>query len=260
LRVESFLNIKVIFFKLKSLSTLNSQLSTILILISAFYSHSQTVISVDENLSRNKGKSMVLSLAASAVLPGAGHFYLGEKSRASAFFWVDAALWVAAGTTWLYSDNQLENARGYAVRYAGAEGAPKNLNFLSLIGNYRSRGGSLYQNSSPDNNEDYNQAMLRAGLEIDAEYPNKYGYIWDWGSSDNPETTARMEEYNKMLKRHRIAKIAFQVSLGTMALNRVLAVLDAMRIYRQTSANFSQLQITPFATPEHSGIFVNYGF
>jgi hypothetical protein len=222
--------------------------------------YSQTVISVDENLSRNKDKSMILSVAASIALPGAGHFYLGEKSRAAAFFWVDAALWVSAGTTWLYSDSQLENARGYAVKYAGAEGAPKDLSFLSVVGNYRSRGGSLYQNSNPDNNEDYNQAMIRAGLAIDYEYPYEYGYIWDWGSSDNPETTARMKEYNEMLKRHRIAKIAFQISLGAMALNRVLAALDAMRIYKQTSANFSHLHITPYATPMQSGIFAHYEF
>jgi hypothetical protein len=231
-----------------------------LILLLAVVASAQTVISVDEDLSRNKGKNLALAMAASAVLPGAGHFYLGEKSRAQAFFWVDAALWVAAGTTYFYSDNQLVNARGYAVRYAGAEGAPKDLNFLTVVGNYRSRGGPLYQNSNPDNNEDYNQAMLRAGREIDDEYPYAYGYIWDWGSSDNPETTARMGEYNEMLRRHRIAKIAFQVSLGAMALNRVLAILDAMRIYRKTSANFSHLQISPIATPQHSGIFVNYGF
>ena len=260
MRIENYLNIKSIFSRLKSLSTLNSQLSILLILISALHSHSQTVISVDENLSSNKDKSLALAIAASAVLPGAGHFYLDNKSRAAAFFWVDAALWLSAGITWFYADNQLKNARGYAVKYAGAEGAPKNLNFLTLMGNYRSRDGSLYQNSSPDNNEDYNQAMIRAGLPVDAEYPYAYGYIWDWGSSDNPETTARMENYNEMLKRHRIAKIAFQVSLGAMALNRVLAVLDALRIYRRTSANFSQLHITPIATCKHSGIFVNYEF
>jgi hypothetical protein len=218
------------------------------------------VISVDENLSRNKDKNLALAIAASAVLPGTGHYYLGKNSRGAAFIWVDAALWVSAGITYIYSDNQLENARGYAVKHAGAEGAPKDLDFLTLMGNYRSRGGSLYQNSSPDNNEDYNQAMIRAGLEIDAEYPYKYGYIWDWGSSDNPETTARMDEYNEMLKRHRISKIAFQVSLGAMALNRVLAILDVVWTYRQTSANFSHLQITPLATPKQSGIFVNYEF
>jgi len=221
---------------------------------------SQTVVSVDENLSRNRDKSLAIAMVASAVLPGAGHFYLGNNSRASAFIWVDAALWISASTTWFYGDNQLKNARGYAVKYAGAEGAPKDIDFLSLVGNYRSRGGSLYQNSNPDNDEDYNQAMLRAGREIDAEYPYEYGYIWDWGSSDNPETTKRMKNYNDMLRRYRIAKIAFQISVGAMALNRVFAILDAMRLYRQTSANFSHLQITPIATPRQSGIFASYDF
>ncbi len=221
---------------------------------------SQTVVSVDENISRNRDKNLVVAMAASAVLPGVGHFYLGNNSRALSFFWIDAALWVSASTTWFYGDNQLKSARGYAVKYAGAEGAPKDLDFLTLMGNYRSRGGSRYQNSNPSNDEDYNQAMLRAGREIDAEYPYESGYIWDWGSSDNPETTERMKTYNEMLKRHRIAKIAFQVSLGAMALNRVLAILDAMRLYKQTSANFSHLQITPILAPRQSGIFASYEF
>jgi len=247
LRIESYLNINAI----------------VLILISAFYSYSQTVISVDENVSRNREKNLVLALAASAVLPGAGHVYLGEKSRADAFFWVDAALWFAAGSTYLYSDNQLENARGYAVKHAGAEGAPKNLKFLSLVGQYRSRGGSLYQNSSPDDKEDYNQAMIRAGLDIEAEYPYAPGYIWDWGSSDKLEQEGEIDhlkEYNNILRRHRISKIAFQVSMGVLALNRILAIFDAARLYRQTAANFSHLHITPIATPQCSGIFVNYEF
>jgi hypothetical protein len=173
---------------------------------------------------------------------------------------VDAALWIAAGSMYYYSERELENARGYAVKYAGAEGAPKNLAFLSLVGEYRSRGGSLYQNSSPGIHEDYNQAMLRAGLDPESEYPYAAPYIWDWGSSDNPETTARLDEYNKMLRRHRIGKIAFQVSIGAMALNRVLAILDAIIIYRQTAASLSSLHITPVATPWKSGIFVNYEF
>jgi len=222
--------------------------------------YSQTVISVDENISRNSEKSLALSIAASAVLPGAGHFYLGEKSRAKAFFLVDAALWISTGTMYYYGENQLKNARGYAVKYAGAEGAPKDLTFLSVIGQYRSRGGPLYQNSSPDIYDDYNQAMIRAGLDPEAEYPYEPGYLWDWGSSDNPETTAHIDEYNKMLRRHRIGKIAFQVSVGAMALNRVLAILDAIIIYRQTATNLSHLQITPFATPWQSGFFVNYDF
>jgi hypothetical protein len=231
-----------------------------LILILTSLSFCQTVISVDENISRNKEKSLALALVSSAVLPGTGHYYLGENSKAATFFWTDAALWFATGATWLYSESQLENARGYAVRHAGAEGAPKNLKFLSIVGNYRSRGGSLYQNSNPDDKEDYNQAMIRAGYAIEHEYPFEYGYIWDWGSSQNPETTARMKEYNEMLKRHRIAKIAFQVSLGAMAFNRVWATLDALQIHRQTSANFSHLHIMPFATPQQSGFFVHYEF
>jgi len=230
----------------------------LIILVQTIYS--QTIITVDENISRNEGKSLALSIAASAVLPGAGHYYLGEEPRAKAFFLVDAALWVATGTMYFYGESQLENARGYAVKHAGAEGAPKNLAFLSIMGQYRSRSGSLYQNSSPDIYDDYNQAMIRAGLDPEVDYPYAPGYIWDWGSSDNPQTTAHLDEYNNMLRRHRIGKIAFQVSVGAMALNRVLAVLDAVRIYRQTAATLSHLHLTPFATPWQSGILVNYEF
>ncbi|GHV16834.1 hypothetical protein AGMMS49938_17190 [Fibrobacterales bacterium] len=220
----------------------------------------QITISVDENLSRNREKSLAASLALSALIPGTGHFYLGESSLGSAFFWVDASLWIAAGTTYLFQNQQLDNARGYAVKYAGATGAPRDIDFLTVVGDYRSRGGSDYQNASPDNNEDYNQAMLRAGLAIDRYYPYSEGYIWDWGSSDNPENTAHISSYKEMLKRYRLSKIAFQVTLGLMALNRVLAILDALRIYKATSAEFSHLQFVPYTMPKKSGIMVNYEF
>ena len=226
----------------------------IFVLLMAATISAQTVISVDEDLSKNRDKNLVLAVAASAVLPGTGHYYLGHK-RAASFFWIDAALWVSVASTWIYSDNQIENAMGYAARHAGANPVKKDLAYLTVIGDYRSRGGHDYQNSSPDNNEDYNMAMIRAGQEIDAVYPKEY--TWDWGTSDSSENTARIKEYKEILKRHRISKIAFQISLGAMALNRVLAILDVMRIYRQTTANFSFI---PLATPQYSGVFVNYEF
>jgi hypothetical protein len=110
------------------------------------------------------------------------------------------------------------------------------------MGDYRSRGGPLYQNSKPDNNEDYNQALIRAGEDPNSSYPADW--TWDWGSSDNPETTARLKTYNQMLRNYRISKIVFQVSIGALALNRVVSLLDVFHLYRATS-----VQIAPLVGP-----------
>ena len=55
------------------------------VLLSAMTSFSQVVISVDESVSKNQDKSLWLALGASALLPGMGELYLGEKSLVRPF-------------------------------------------------------------------------------------------------------------------------------------------------------------------------------
>ncbi len=229
----------------------------LLVAVSAF---SQVVISVDENVSKNRDKSLWLALGASTLLPGMGELYLGEKSLVKPFVWTDAALWLTAIGAYFIGERYVTSAHSYAVRYAGLTTGSKDVSLLNTVGDYRSRSGVAGQNSSPDMDEDYNQAMIRAGKEVDDEYSESIQ--WDWGSSDNPETTEHIDEYKRRLRHFRVSRIFFQVSVGALVINRVVSILDAMRIYRATSSKaFSQrMEFLPEFLEDGGGLQMNVKF
>jgi hypothetical protein len=229
----------------------------LLVAVSAF---SQVVITVDENVSKNQDKSLWLALGASALLPGMGELYLDERSLVKPFVWTDAALWLTAIGSYFIGERYITSAHGYAVCHAGLTSGSKDVSLLNTVGDYRSRGGVAGQNSSPDMDEDYNQAMIRAGKAIDDEYSESIQ--WDWGSSDNPESTERIEEYKSRLRHFRVSRIVFQVSVGALVLNRVVSILDVMRVYRATSSrSFSQrMEFAPEFLEDGGGILMNVKF
>lgn len=229
----------------------------LLVAVSAF---SQIVITVDESVNKNQNKSLWLALGASALLPGMGELYLDERSLVKPFVWTDAALWLTAIGSYFIGERYITSAHGYAVRHAGLTSGSKDVSLLNTVGDYRSRGGVVGQNSSPDMDEDYNQAMIRAGKAIDDEYSESVQ--WDWGSSDNPETTERIEEYKSRLRHFRVSRIVFQVSVGALVLNRVVSILDVMRVYRATSSrSFSQrMEFVPEFLEDGGGILMNVKF
>ena len=232
----------------------------LIVLLAATFGFSQIVISVDENVSRNHDKNLFLGLGASALLPGMGELYLGEQKMVRPFVWVDAALWITTIGSYVIGNRYISSAHDYAVRHAGLNTNSKKVSLLNTVGDYRSRGGVAGQNSSPDMNEDYNQAMIRSGKKIDEEFDSSIQ--WDWGSSNNPESTEHMEEYKDRLSHYRISRIVFQASIGALVLNRVISVLDVMRIYRATSSkSFSErVRFLPEFTEDGSGLSVNVKF
>ena len=229
----------------------------LLVAVSAF---SQVVITVDESVSKNQDKSLWLGLGASALLPGMGEKYLGEKSLVRAFVWTDAALWLTAIGSYVIGERYITSAHGYAVRHAGLTTGSKDVSLLNTVGDYRSRSGVAGQNSSPDMDEDYNQAMIRAGKDVNSELDESIQ--WDWGASDNPETTEHIDEFKSRLRHYRVSRIFFQVSVGALVLNRVVSMLDAMRIYRATSSkSFTErFEVTPEFYEDGSGLLFNVKF
>ena len=192
------------------------------ILLASVTAFSQIVVSVDENVYKNSDKNVFMAVGASALLPGMGELYLGEQKLVRPFVWTDLALWVAAIGSYVVGDRYVSSAHNYAVRHAGFTGN-KNVSLLNTVGAYRSRSGVFGQNSSPDMNEDYNQAMIRSGKQIDEEFSKDIQ--WDWGGSDNPETTAHIEEFKSRMRHYRVSRIVFQVSVGALILNRVVSML-----------------------------------
>lgn len=230
------------------------------ILLAASCAFSQVVVSVDESVSKNKDKSVFLAISSSVLLPGMGEMYLGENTFVRAFMWTDLALWVTTFSSYLIGERYITSAHSYAVRHAGLTTKSKKVSLLNTVGDYRSRSGVEGQNSSPDMDEDYNQSMLRSGKKVDEEFDESIQ--WDWGSSDNPETTDHIDEYKSRLRHYRVSRIVFQASLGALVLNRLISVLDVVRVYRKTSSkSFSHnIEFLPEFYDDGSGLSVNVKF
>ena len=229
------------------------------ILLASVAAFSQIVVSVDQNVYKNSDKNLFLAVGASALLPGMGELYLGAQKLVRPFVWTDLALWVTAIGSYVVGDRYVTSAHNYAVRHAGFNGG-KNVSLLNTVGSYRSRSGVFGQNSSPDMNEDYNQAMIRSGKNIDKEFAKDIQ--WDWGSSDNPESTEHIEEFKSRMRHFRVSRIVFQVSVGALILNRVVSMLDAVRIYRATSSKSfsSRVQFEPEFYQDGGALFMNVKF
>ncbi|MCQ2122775.1 MAG: hypothetical protein MJZ25_01175 [Fibrobacter sp.] len=232
----------------------------LVLLFAAVSAYSQVVVSVDESVSKNSDKSWWKAVGASALLPGMGELYLGEKQFVRPFVWTDAALWMTTIGSYFIGERYISSAHNYAVRHAGLNTKSKNVSMLNTVGNYRSRGGVDGQNSSPDMDEDYNQTMIRAGKEIDEELAAEIQ--WDWGSSDNPESTEHIEEYKSRLRHFRISRIFFQASMGALVLNRVVSMLNSIRIYRATSSKAftERMEFVPQFFEDGSGLLLNVKF
>jgi hypothetical protein len=230
------------------------------IMIAAVCAYSQVVVSVDENVSKNKDKNVFLAIGASALLPGMGEMYLGEKGLVKPFLWTDLALWVTTFSSYVIGERYLTSAHDYAVRHAGLTTSSKKVSLLNTVGDFRSRSGVAGQNSSPDMDEDYNQSQLRSGKAIDEEFDESIQ--WDWGSSDNPETSDHIDEFKSRMRHYRVSRIVFQASVGALVLNRVISVLDAIRVYRKTSSKaFSErMEFVPEFYDDGSGLLMNVKF
>ena len=229
------------------------------ILLASVAAFSQIVVSVDQNVYKNSDKNVFLAVGASALLPGMGELYLGEQKLVRPFVWTDLALWVAAIGSYVVGDRYVTSAHNYAVRHAGFNGG-KNISLLNTVGSYRSRSGVFGQNSSPDMDEDYNQAMLRTGKNIDEDFSENIQ--WDWGCSDNPETSEHIDEFKSRMRHYRVSRIVFQVAVGALILNRVVSMLDAVRIYRATSTkSFSnRVQFAPEFYQDGGALLMNVKF
>ena len=229
-------------------------------MIAAVCAYSQVVVSVDENVSKNKDKNVFLAIGASTLLPGMGEMYLGEKGLVKPFLWTDLALWVTTFSSYVIGERYLTSAHDYAVRHAGLTTSNKKVSLLNTVGDFRSRSGVAGQNSSPDMDEDYNQSQLRSGKAIDEEFDESIQ--WDWGSSDNPETSDHIDEFKSRMRHYRVSRIVFQASVGALVLNRVISVLDAIRVYRKTSSKaFSErMEFVPEFYDDGSGLLMNVKF
>ncbi len=194
----------------------------------------EITIELDTARGRNADRSLGLALLGSAVLPGAGEFYLGENRAAKSFLLAEAGFWAGLFIAWQARESHLQSARNHASQYAGADAAGQGPAYLERLATYRSYREKEHRQDS------YELAQVLAGREV-AEMPE-----WDFGSSNTPENTDRWRDYQSIMRHYRGAKVAMSFAVGAMVLNRAASVAHTLRAYRRTSGKGLAATEPPF--------------
>ena len=154
-------------------------------------------------------KSVVKAAVYSALLPGAGQFYMGNKKTAGYFFTAEALTWLGYLAFRTYGDWREEDYINYAAEHANAQLDGKSDDFIDLVGFYSSI-------------RDYNAY----GRAYDPERPYLHDTPenhWEWQS--NGEQRA----FRNLKNRSREADRRSDFMFGVAIVNRLISVVDAVR-------------------------------
>jgi hypothetical protein len=145
----------------------------------------------------------------SALIPGAGEYYLGHKSKARAFFTVEAVSWVGFFAFRTYGGWKKDDFIRFANDRAGADLWNKDDDFLDMVGFYNDidEYNSLGRVFDPD----------RAYLEDNASNH------WRWQSESD------MGIYRHLKNQSREAYRRSTFMIGLAMLNRVVSIIDVVR-------------------------------
>lgn len=205
-------------------------------------------VEVDPTQSVNKDRSLALAMLYSATLPGAGEFYLRERTNAKAFLLAEAGFWASLYVAFLARESYLTSARNYASEYAGIDASGKSAAFLETMATFRSYQEKQHRQDS------YELAQILSGKR-DRDYPIKptEANYWDFGSSANPGNTDNWKTFQSTLRYYRASKVAMSFAIGALALNRLASLANTLRVYKGTSAQGLGLNVTPEFGPESVG-------
>lgn len=190
-----------------------------------------TVVSIDTSGSGTSGRSTLGAIARSLLVPGWGHRYLGYNGRAIPYISTDLAAWAGLFGSWLVGKAALANAADIANRHAGANlGSDPDPDLVSAIRSYRSRRATMGRHDS------YNEAMLLSGKGEQWQFPDDDAHDWDWGTRENPENDAHIRAFEDEVKIWRGTRVAIYSTVGVLALVRVVATMDVLRLTRSAAS------------------------
>jgi hypothetical protein len=192
-------------------------------------------------------KSAALATCANLLLPGLGHYYLGNKKAALGFFTVELALMFGAFTTNQYSNEIAHSARSFASTYANIQGgAGADDYYWQNVGLFMDSDG-LNQSRSIG----YNQ-ILELNRTPEKEYLTA-NLQWRWSSDD-----AR-KKYNEYLKKSINYKVASNFFIGALILDRLISFIDARVAVRHNGQGvLSSLHVVPqyYSATDRGGLMV----
>lgn len=150
--------------------------------------------------------------ALSAVLPGAGQYYNGDRRRAFVMAGIEAGIWTAYFVFDAQGDDRMESARQWAGIYAG-------------VGGDGERGESYWQAVGQFMDSDaYNDSRYREARALQEPVSGLVGPddAWQWVNNDRRYSYALLRSKGNSAYDRRDFMILFAV------LNRAVSVFDAV--------------------------------
>ena len=165
----------------------------------------------DEALeSSSAGKKSVFRAALfSALVPGAGHYYLGRKRTARYFFAAEALTWIGYFSFRTYGNWKKDDYINYAAVYANAQLEGKSDEHINYVGFY-------------ENIREFN-SFGRAYDPDRAYLPDTPENHWEWQS---PSTR---QGFRDLRNRSKEAYRRSDFMIGLAVIDRVIAIIDAVR-------------------------------
>jgi len=157
----------------------------------------------------SKTKAVFYSL----LLPGAGHYYLGENGRGEVFTGAEIVSWAGIAAFQIYGNWKEDDYVRFAEEHAGVSSGGKDEDFYKNLTFYDSR-------------EDYNTAgrIIDPG---DPYYPNTRAYYWQWDSDESQSHYRDIRNQSETAFRNR------DFMIGLAVFNRIIAGIDAFRLARK---------------------------
>jgi hypothetical protein len=170
-------------------------------------------------------KSVMRAAMYSALLPGAGEYYVGNRTKAKVFFAGELLIWAGFVSFRTYSDWKKDDYIRFARLNAGASLEGKSDDFLGWVGFYE----------SIDQYNDLGRAV-EPGRPYLPDTPENH---WRWQSD------ADREHYQELKRISRRADQRADFMIGAAIVNRIISIIDsvrdAVRLNRRAGSEFSEL-------------------
>ncbi len=160
---------------------------------------------------KSSKKSGFKAAMLSALLPGAGEYYLDNKSRAAFFFGTEALVWGGFFAFRIYGDWLRDDYKNYAQAHAGIDPEGKDDEYFDNLQFYVSR-------------DWYNTIE---GLPFGEAYPYTDDYYWHWDSLDSQNRYRDIRNGSKRAFRNS------SFMIGVAVINRLVSITDAIYLSRQ---------------------------
>jgi len=174
-------------------------------------------------------KSVLKAGLLSALIPGAGEYYLGRKGKARAFFAAEALTWIGYLSFRMYGNWKEDDYIRFAATNGGAQLEGKDDFFVDMMAFYSDidEYNSLGRVSDPDR----------------PYFPDTPEYHWRW-QSDSDQSTFR-DLKNSSREAYRRSDFMIGVAIVARVISVIDAVRDAIRMNRRVDAGFSQSDQRP---------------